>query len=162
MYCLIKSHKENNPARVITSGCGTVLEFLSIFVKNDLYKEVDKIESRIKDTPNMLNITDNINCINIAIKDLVFVRFDVVNMFPSIDNVLGLEAVSAQILHNKESDFPTAEYILDALKVCLECNNSVVNNPFYLQVDGTAMDPHMSFFYSDIAMYKFGLKVLNY
>ena len=96
MYCLIKSHKENNPARVITSGCGTVLEFLSIFVKNNLYKEVDKIESRIKDTPNMLNITDNINCINITIKDLVLVRFDIVNMFPSIDNVLGLEAVSAQ------------------------------------------------------------------
>ena len=28
MYGLIKTHKENNPARVITSGCGTAVEFI--------------------------------------------------------------------------------------------------------------------------------------
>ena len=36
MYGLIKTHKVNNPARVITSGCGTAIEFLSIFVKKYL------------------------------------------------------------------------------------------------------------------------------
>ena len=56
-------------------------------------------------------------------------------MIPSIDNVLGLEAVS-------DSDFPIAECILDALKICLECNNSVFNH-FYLHVDSTAMGPHV-------------------
>ena len=30
---LFKTHKENNPARFITSGCGTAIEFLSIFVE---------------------------------------------------------------------------------------------------------------------------------
>ena len=44
----------------------------------------------------------------------------------------------------------------------VKCNNSVFNNHFYLQVDGTAMDPHMSCSSSDIAMYKFDVKVLNY
>ena len=34
MYGLVKTHKENNPAKVITSGCGTAVEFLSIFVEN--------------------------------------------------------------------------------------------------------------------------------
>ena len=131
---------------MIISGCGTTVEFLSIFVEKYLYKEVNKIDSRIKDTPDMLNIIDNINGRNIITKDSVVASFDAVNMFPSIDNVLGLEAVS-EILQNKESDFPPTECILDALKLCLECNNSVFNNHFYLQVDGTAMGPHMSCMY---------------
>ena len=42
MYGLITTHEENNPARVITSGCGTAVEFLSIFVENYLYKELTK------------------------------------------------------------------------------------------------------------------------
>ena len=105
----------------------------------------------------MLNIIDNIN----ITKDSFLVSFDVVNMFPVTDNVLSLEAVP-EILHNRESDFPPAECILDALKRCLECNNSVFNNHFYLQVDGTAVGPHMSFSYSDIAMYKLDLNALDY
>ena len=61
MFGLIKTHKENNPARVITRGCGTATEFLSTFVEKYLYKEVVKINSRIKDTPDMLDITDDNN-----------------------------------------------------------------------------------------------------
>ena len=53
--------KENHPVKVITSGCGTAIEFLSIFVEKCLYKEVSKINPRIKDTPDMLDITDDIN-----------------------------------------------------------------------------------------------------
>ena len=61
MFGLIKTHKENNPARVITRGHGTAIEFLSTFVEKYLYKEVVKINSRIKDTPDMLDITDDNN-----------------------------------------------------------------------------------------------------
>ena len=50
MYGLIKTHKVGNPVRVITSGCGTAIENLSIFVGKCLYSEVLKIESRVKDT----------------------------------------------------------------------------------------------------------------
>ena len=69
MYSLIKTHKENNPARVITSGCGA--EFLSISVENYLCKEVNKINIRIKDTSDMLNKTVNINGRNIIANDSV-------------------------------------------------------------------------------------------
>ena len=34
--------KENNPGRVITGGCRTVIEFLSIFGEKYLYKEMVK------------------------------------------------------------------------------------------------------------------------
>ena len=64
----------------------------------------------------MLNITDNIINRNVIGKDSVLVSFDIVNMFPSIDNDLGLEAVS-EILNNREFEFLLAECILDALKL---------------------------------------------
>ena len=122
MYGLIKTHKGTNPSRVITSGCGTAIEFLSIFVENYSYKEVDKINSRIKDTPNMFNIINDINNNNMITDSSILVSFDIVNMFPSIDNISGLEAVS-EIFSNRESDFPPAECIFETLTICLECNN---------------------------------------
>ena len=36
LYGLVKTHKEENPVRVITSGCGTSIENLSIFVEKCL------------------------------------------------------------------------------------------------------------------------------
>ena len=61
MYGLVKTHKANNPVRIITSGCSTAVENLSIFVEKVLYKEVEIIPSRIKDTSHMLDIIDNLN-----------------------------------------------------------------------------------------------------
>ena len=55
-----------------------------------------------------------------------------------------------------------AECILEALTICLECNNSVFHNIFYLQENVTAIGPHMPCSYSDIAMYWFDIKALNY
>ena len=78
------------------------MEYLSIFVEKYLYKEVNKIDSRIKDTPDMLNIVDMINDSNILTEDSVLVSFDIVNIIPSINNVSGLEAVS-EILENRET-----------------------------------------------------------
>ena len=37
MYGKIKTHKTDNPIRVITSGCNTSVEHLSIFVEKVLY-----------------------------------------------------------------------------------------------------------------------------
>ena len=107
---------------------------MSIFVEKYLYKEVVKINSRIKDTPDMLGIINNINNNNIITASCILV---------SIDNISGLEAMS-EILSNSESDFPPAECILEALTIYLKCNNSVYDNGFYLQENGTAMGPHMS------------------
>ena len=109
----------------------------------------------------MLNIIDMINDSDILTENSALVSFDIVNMFPSINNVSGLKAVS-EILENRETNFPPAECISETLKLCLECNNSVFNEKFYLQEDGTAMGPHMSSSYSDIAVYRFDLKALSY
>ena len=62
----------------------------------------------------MLNIIDMINESNILTENSVLVRFDIANIFPSIDNVSGLEAV-CEILENRETDFPPAKCILQDL-----------------------------------------------
>ena len=79
-------------------------KILSIFVEKYLYKKVNKIDSRIKDTQDMLKIIDMVNGSNILTKDSVLVSFDIVNMFLSISNVSGLKAVS-EILENRETNF---------------------------------------------------------
>ena len=56
MYGLIKTHKNDNPARIITSGCNTAIETLSIFVEKVLYDIASNLQSRIKDTEHMLDI----------------------------------------------------------------------------------------------------------
>ena len=48
-------------------------------------------------------------------------------MCPSIDNKSGIEAVK-NVLNNRESKNPPTECILETLRICLECNNSVFNN----------------------------------
>ena len=37
MYGLVKTHKQDNPVRVITSGCNSAVEMLSIYVEKKLY-----------------------------------------------------------------------------------------------------------------------------
>ena len=91
MYVLLKT-KANNPVRIITSGCNTTVENLSIFLEKVLYKEVERIPSRIKDTGHILDIIDNLNDSDLP-ENSVLVSFDVVNMFPSIDNESGIKAV---------------------------------------------------------------------
>ena len=91
MYGLVKTHKVNNPVRVITTGCGTAVENLSIFVERYLYVEVLKIESRIQDTSEMLNFIDYLYKSNNLTEDSSLVSFDKVNMFPSIDNQSSLQ-----------------------------------------------------------------------
>ena len=103
MYGMIKTHKNNNPARIITSGCNTAIESLSIFVEKVLYDIASNLPSRIKDTGHMLDIIDEINNSNLPTNSIL-VGFDIVNMFPSIDNKSGLKSVH-DILELRDSKF---------------------------------------------------------
>ena len=52
-YPLIKTHKADNPARVITSGCSTPTENLSLFVEKYCKIALDSISCRVRDTTHM-------------------------------------------------------------------------------------------------------------
>ena len=82
-------------------------------------------------------------------------------MFQNIDNNLGLSSVNKYLdLCNK--NIPPTNCLLEALELCLTCNNSTFNNENYLQKDGTAQGPHMSCSYADIAMADFVEGTLEY
>ena len=104
---------------MITSGCGTAIENVSIFVGKCLYSELLKIESRVKDTSEMLTIIDNLNKSNTLTSHCRLVSFDIINMFPSIGNVSGLKAAES-ILDARQDQFPPTGCIIKALKLCLE------------------------------------------
>ena len=69
-------------------------------------------------------------------------------MFPSIDNEFGLKAVF-EILESRGNKFPPTQFVIEALELCLICNNSIFNNKNYLQTDNTAQEPHISCCYAD-------------
>ena len=52
----------------------------------------------------------------------ILVSFDIVNMFPNIDNKSGLDAVKSVLL-KRSTNAPPVEYTLEGLKLCLTCNN---------------------------------------
>ena len=114
------------------------VENLSIFVERCWYPEVLKIQTRIHDTSEMLNFIDYLNKSNVWAEDWILVSFDIVNMCPSI--------------------FPPTDCIIEALKSCLESNNSVFNNKHFLQTNGTAQGPHTSCSYGDIIIESFDKK----
>ena len=153
MYVMVKTHKADNPLRVITSGCYAVVEKLSILVEETLYPLADRLNSKIKDTNNMLEIIDDIDK-SVLCENCVLVSFDVVNMFPNIDHKSGLLSVK-EALTGSNFDVDSAQCIVDALEICLTCNNSTFNHQHFLQTDGTAQGPHMSCSYADIVMAKY-------
>ena len=65
MYDMIKTHKNDNPGQIITSGCNTAVESLSIFVEKILYDIACNLPSRIKGTGHMIDIIDKINNFNL-------------------------------------------------------------------------------------------------
>ena len=68
------------------------MENLSIFVKNVLFELAIELPSRIKDICHMLEIINNTNNSNLN-STAILVSFDIVNMFPSKDNNMGIASV---------------------------------------------------------------------
>ena len=117
MYGLIKAHKNGNPARIITSGCNTAVESLSIFVEKILYDIASNLPSRTKDTGHILDIKNEIHNSNLPTNSII-VGFYIVNMFPSIDNRSGLKSVH-DILELRDSNFPSTSCVIETLKLFL-------------------------------------------
>ena len=158
-YSKVKTHKIGNPTRYITSGCNTAKENLSIFVENVLCDIVSELPSRIKDANHMLDIIDNLNFLVLPL-DSILVSFDIINMFPNIDNLV-LSSVK-KYLDLCSKNIPPTNCLLEALELCLTCNNSIFNNENCLQIDGTVQGLQMLCSYADIAMADFNKEALEY
>ena len=58
---LYKTHTPNNPVRLLTTGCNTDIENLSRFIEVVCTPLTNNIETRIRDTSNLLDIIDELN-----------------------------------------------------------------------------------------------------
>ena len=114
------------------------MENLSTFVENSLFELASELPSQIKDICHILEIIDEINNSNLS-SGAIFVRFNVVNMFPSMDNNMRIASDRKYLDEMECKDLPT-DCVTEALELCLSCNNSVFSNGNYLQTDGTAQD----------------------
>ena len=147
----VKTHKTNNPVRLITSCCGTAIEKLSEFTEFYLKPLAQNLPSFVKDTTQLLNKIHECNVQGPLPKGTLLVSWDVVSMFPNIDNKLGLSAVE-DALETRDSKFPSTECILEAVEICLKHNNCQFYNNNFLQIHGTAMGPKNACSYADLAM----------
>ena len=86
----VKTHKVGNPLRLITSCCGTAIEKLSAFTEYYVKPLSQNLPSFIKDTTHLINNLEALNQQEPFPPNTLLVSWDVVAMFPNIDNTLGL------------------------------------------------------------------------
>ena len=113
---------------------GSYLLFFTVFTRNQVdVVEIKQINSKIKDTNNMLEVIYNINKYVLS-ENYVLVSFDVVNMFPNIINKFGLLSVQ-ETLTDSNLDVDSTQCIADALEICLTCNNPNIKHQHFLQTN---------------------------
>ena len=116
------------------------LENLSAFTEFYLQPLAQELPSFIKDTTDLLNKIEHLNTSVPFPTSTLLVSWDMVSMFPNIDNKLGLFAFR-KALNARENIFPSTTCILEAIKICLKSNHSVFKENFFLQIHGTVMGP---------------------
>ncbi|XP_068704795.1 uncharacterized protein [Montipora foliosa] len=147
----IKTHKEGNPLQLITSCCGTAIENLSAFSEFYLKPLAQNLPSFVKDTTHFLQKIEELNKMGPFSEDSLLVSWDVVAMFPNIDNNLGINAV-IEALEARPARFPSTDCIVEAVQICLKHNNSFFEADNFLHIHGTAMGPKNACSYADLAM----------
>ena len=80
------------PVRLLTLGCNTAIENLSRFVEIICSPLTEIMQCHIKDTSHLLDIIDTLNEQPIS-SYTKLVSLDIVNIFRSIDNQRGMQAV---------------------------------------------------------------------
>ena len=109
---LYKTHKIGNPVRLLTSGCNTAIENLSRYIEKICAPLTENLPNRIRDTSHLLEIIDSLNIEGLPV-DAKLVSFDIINMYPSIDNIKGMEAVRVALEYRKMGGFPNLNRLQD-------------------------------------------------
>lgn len=155
-YLTYKAHKpeKNYPGRLITSGCGSPTEHLSQWLEYYLKPLMDQLPYRLQDTSHFIRNVLSFNEERLDKESppaIIHCSWDIVSMFPNINNELGISACR-DILDQREVTFPTTDAIIDGLIITLEENIAQFGLTVVKQRKGTAMGPHHSCSYADIAV----------
>ena len=145
-----KTHTQGKPVRLLTTGCNAAIENQSRFIKNVCAPLTENMRYRIRGTFHLLDIIETISEKGIP-DEFILLSFDIVNIFPSIDNVKGVDAVRS-VLNTRDSNKPSIECVLEGLQICLYNNNSIFDKNHLLQRNGTATGGPNSCSYSGITI----------
>ena len=99
-----------------------------------------KLPSFFKDTTHLLQKFEDINKHGPFPEGTLLVSWDVVSIFPNIDNNLGIKAIT-DALNSLDVQIPSTECIVEAVTICLEHNSSHFQGKHFFQTHGTAMGP---------------------
>ena len=153
---LYKTHSNGMPVRLLTAGCNTAIENLAIFVERHCAPMTQDIKTRIKGTQHLLCIIDDLNK-TVLPPNTELVAFDIHNMYPSIDNKRGVKVIR-NLLNSRTTLKPSTDCVIEALEICLTCNNSTFVRQNLLQSNGTATGAPNSCSYADLAVSSIGEK----
>ena len=156
---LYKTHKPNDLVPLLTTGCSTAIENLLRFIEVVSAPLTNNIGTRITDTSHLLEISDELN-LEMIPNNTILVYFDIVNMYPSIDNDKGIAAVRNAI-ETRASKPPLTGCIIEGLEICLKCNNSRLYSQNFLQTNGTPTGAPNSCSYADLAVFNIDKNVLQ-
>ena len=157
-YLLPKIHKHKNvwtnnqkmpPGRPIVSDCSSDTYKVSEYIDHFLAPLAKKHPSYIKDTSHFL---DKLAQLKIPPNSLL-ITLDVESLYTNIDNKEGLKAVKRAFENHPDPGRPD-QAILSLLKICLENNDFMFNNRWFLQVGGTAMGKKFAPNYANLFLAK--------
>ena len=132
----VKTHKEGNPLHLITSCCGMAIKTLSAFTEFYLKPLAQALPSFVKVTTDLINKIQTLNSEKGPLPPgCLLVSWDVVVMFPNIDNNLGISAVR-KVLDSRAVKFPSTECIVEAIEICLKTNNCQFSGKNFVQKYG--------------------------
>jgi len=127
------------------------MNFLVSFIET-IEREINKPPGRSKTFPFLINKIQFLNREKGPLPTgSLLVSWDVVAMFPNIDNNLGISAVR-MALDTRSDKFPSTDCIIKAAEICLHTNNCQFAKCNFIQKHGTAMGPTNACSYADLAM----------
>ena len=156
---LIKTHKKKPyPYRLLLSGSGTPVQPLSKLVQQAIAHLTDHLTYQVIDTKEFLCKIQEINLTMAPLpKDACLAVCDVVALYPSVDNAMGVPAVKLQL-----SKFPSPldipkDCIVEALEIALNNNSCEYTDGEGKRTNaapnsGTAMGPCHACDYVDVFM----------
>ena len=150
IYLNLKAHKPPlYPGRLITTGCGALIENLSALTAFELKKS--KLDYRIVDTPHVLRKLGELNSSNILEgRNITLVSIDIVDMFTNIPKDIGIQQCTKHLddRPDQEKLFSTS-CVIEALEITLDYNIATFHGQTFRQMKGAAIGPKNACEYAD-------------
>jgi hypothetical protein len=149
--CVYVLNPEDLTFRPIIAGPASPTSHLSQLIDKVIKVLPPHTESYIKDTTDFLNkLPKSLD----TEKDYIAVSFDVKSLYTSITHDLGLKALEFWISTHRDK-IPArfeSDFIIEAMKIILTCNDFNFNGNNYLQIKGTAMGTMCAPAYANLTM----------